>query len=90
MRTVTEKFHATTEATLTPDARERIVDAVMEFHHSRTTAALDTAMTTEGSLGVRVRSTLPLPLTPSRKGRGEQETIITLTPKLDNWKRKHT
>jgi len=47
---VIEKFHAVTAALLRDSARARIVDAVMEFHHSRTTATLDTAIAIEGTL----------------------------------------
>ena len=47
-RTVVEKFHATTVPYLERDARMRIVDAVMEFHHSPSTAQLDTAIAIQG------------------------------------------
>ena len=46
--TVIEKFHAITEAVLARKARERLVDAIMEFHHSPSTATLDAAMTKGG------------------------------------------
>jgi 2-methylcitrate dehydratase len=45
---VVEKFHATTAQFCDRDARARIVDAVMEFHHSRSTAPLDDAIAIEG------------------------------------------
>jgi 2-methylcitrate dehydratase len=48
-RAVTEKFHATTASILELDARERIVDAAMQFHHSPSTATLDAAIATEGN-----------------------------------------
>jgi 2-methylcitrate dehydratase len=47
---VTEKFHATTAPVLGFDARTRIVDAIMQFEHSPTTAPLDAAIATEGDL----------------------------------------
>ena len=47
-RAVVEKFHATTSPFLDEDARARIVDAVMEFHHSRSTATLDSAIGIQG------------------------------------------
>jgi 2-methylcitrate dehydratase len=46
---VFEKFHSVTAPHLDESARTRIVDAVMEFHHSRSTATLDNAIATEGS-----------------------------------------
>ncbi|HXJ02150.1 MAG TPA: MmgE/PrpD family protein [Micropepsaceae bacterium] len=46
---VIEKFHAVTAPLIDKAARARIVDAVMEFHHSRTTAALETAIAIEGA-----------------------------------------
>ena len=46
---VIEKFHAITTPVLNRAARERIVDAVMEFHHSRSTATLDAAIAIEGT-----------------------------------------
>ena len=49
-KTVTDKFHAVTEAVLNKSRREQIVDAVIEFEHSRTTARLDAAITTEESV----------------------------------------
>jgi 2-methylcitrate dehydratase len=48
-RIVMEKFHAITARLLDNSARAAIVDAVMEFHHSRTTSALDTAIAIEGT-----------------------------------------
>ena len=49
----TEKFHAVGAPVLASAARERIVDAVMEFHHSPSTAALDAAISTQGSQSER-------------------------------------
>jgi 2-methylcitrate dehydratase len=46
---VIEKFHAVSAPVLSQSARERIVDAVMEFDHSRTTATLDNAIAIEGN-----------------------------------------
>ena len=46
---VLEKFHAVTAPILTPGARARIADAVMDFHHARSTAELDSAIATEGT-----------------------------------------
>ena len=46
---VIEKFHAVTAPHLRDDARSRIVDAVMEFPHSRSTATLDAAIAIEGT-----------------------------------------
>jgi 2-methylcitrate dehydratase len=46
---VIEKFHAVTSPSLAPLARARIVDAVMEFHHSRSTATLDATIAIEGT-----------------------------------------
>ena len=43
------KFHAVVAPVLGATARERIVDAVMDFHHSPSTAALDAAISTQGS-----------------------------------------
>ena len=48
--TVLDKFHAVTEDRLDKSRRDQIVDAVMEFEHSRTTARLDAAITTEESV----------------------------------------
>jgi 2-methylcitrate dehydratase len=45
----TEKFHAVTAPILDSGARARIVDAVMELHHSPSTATLDAAIATQGS-----------------------------------------
>ena len=46
---VLKKFHAVTAPVLQPPARARIVDAVMDFHHARSTRELDAAISTEGS-----------------------------------------
>jgi 2-methylcitrate dehydratase len=46
--TVTGKFHAIAAPLLGPAARERIVDAVMDFHHSPSTITLDAAISTQG------------------------------------------
>jgi 2-methylcitrate dehydratase len=45
---VVEKFHSVTATVLDSAARKRIVDAVMEFHHSPSTATLDAAISTRG------------------------------------------
>ncbi|HEY4265696.1 MAG TPA: MmgE/PrpD family protein, partial [Micropepsaceae bacterium] len=45
-----EKFHAVTAPHLRESARSQIVDAVMEFHHSRSTIALDSAIGIEGTI----------------------------------------
>jgi len=42
--TVFSKFHAVTEPILNPSARERIVDAVMQFDHSPSLAVLNAAI----------------------------------------------
>jgi len=44
---VTGKFHSIAEPVLTRDARERIVDAVMEFDHSPSSEKLSTAIAIE-------------------------------------------
>ena len=44
---IIEKFHAVAAPVLAA-ARERIVDAVMEFHHSPSTTTLDAAISTQG------------------------------------------
>jgi 2-methylcitrate dehydratase len=46
---VIEKFHAVTAPHLGRSTRERIVDAVMDFAHSRSTTALDCAIGMEGT-----------------------------------------
>jgi 2-methylcitrate dehydratase len=46
---VIEKFHAVTAPHLDQASRARIVDAVMEFHHSRSTATLDNAIAASGA-----------------------------------------
>jgi 2-methylcitrate dehydratase PrpD len=46
---IIEKFHSVTAPHIDESARMRIVDAVMEFHHSRSSATLDNAIATEGS-----------------------------------------
>jgi 2-methylcitrate dehydratase len=43
---VIEKFHAVVARILDSAARERIVDAVMQFHHNPSTATLDAAIST--------------------------------------------
>ena len=45
---VIAKFHAVAAAALQHAARERIVDAVMDFHHSPSTITLDAAISTQG------------------------------------------
>ncbi|HYK78004.1 MAG TPA: MmgE/PrpD family protein [Micropepsaceae bacterium] len=45
---VMAKFHAVAAPVLAPSARERIVDAVMDFHHSPSTGTLDAAISTQG------------------------------------------
>jgi 2-methylcitrate dehydratase len=45
---VTAKFHAVAAPVLGSTARQRIVDAVMDFHHSPSTSTLDAAISTEG------------------------------------------
>jgi 2-methylcitrate dehydratase len=47
---VLEKFHAVTAPILETSARARIVDAAMNLHHARSTADLDAAISTEGTL----------------------------------------
>src|SRR6185437_5912967 len=46
---IVEKFHAVTAPFLEHAARERIVDAVSAFPHSRTTSELDAAIGIEGT-----------------------------------------
>jgi 2-methylcitrate dehydratase len=46
---IIEKFHAIAAPIIARGARERIVDAVMAFPHSRTTAELDAAIAIEGT-----------------------------------------
>jgi 2-methylcitrate dehydratase len=48
-KTAVEKFHAVTAPHLHQSARDQIVDAVMDFPHSQTTNALDTAIGIEGT-----------------------------------------
>jgi 2-methylcitrate dehydratase len=48
-QTVIEKFHAVTAPHLRESARTQIVDAVMDFAHSRNTNELDTAIGMEGT-----------------------------------------
>jgi 2-methylcitrate dehydratase PrpD len=43
---VIEKFHAVVARILDSPSRERIVDAVMQFHHNPSTATLDAAIST--------------------------------------------
>jgi 2-methylcitrate dehydratase len=45
---VMAKFHAVAAPVLAASARERIVDAVMDFHHSPSTSTLDAAISTQG------------------------------------------
>jgi len=45
---VIDKFHAVTAPHLDRPARERIVDAIMEFHHSPSTGELSAAVGTQG------------------------------------------
>jgi 2-methylcitrate dehydratase len=45
---VMAKFHAVAAPVLMAGARERIVDAVMDFHHSPSTSTLDAAISTQG------------------------------------------
>jgi 2-methylcitrate dehydratase len=45
---VIDKFHAVTAPHLDRPARERIVDAIMEFHHSPSTAELSAAVGIQG------------------------------------------
>jgi len=45
---VLAKFHAVTAPVLQSSARARIVDAVMDLHHARSTRELDAAISTEG------------------------------------------
>ena len=45
---VIAKFHAVAAVVLNRNARERIVDAVMDFHHSPSTSTLDAAISTRG------------------------------------------
>ena len=47
---VIEKFHAVTAPHLDAIQRGRIVDAVLEFHHSRSTATLDNAIASSGAI----------------------------------------
>jgi len=47
---VIEKFRALAGSAIGRAAAQRIVDAVMEFHHSRSTATLDTAIAIGGAL----------------------------------------
>jgi 2-methylcitrate dehydratase len=46
--TVIAKFHALAAPVLSSAVRERIVDAVMDFHHSPSTTTLDGAISTQG------------------------------------------
>ncbi|HMI95768.1 MAG TPA: MmgE/PrpD family protein [Micropepsaceae bacterium] len=45
---VVDKFHSVAASVLDSAARQQIVDAVMEFHHSPSTATLDAAISTRG------------------------------------------
>jgi 2-methylcitrate dehydratase len=45
---IIEKFHTVTAPVLASATRARIVDAVMEFHHSPSTATLDSTIATQG------------------------------------------
>ncbi len=45
---VIAKFHAVAAVVLNRTARERIVDAVMDFHHSPSTSTLDATISTQG------------------------------------------